>query len=551
MIIFKKKLLNICLMGLLGVFGSVHAELKPYVIPDGLVRGAQFIDLFLPMPIHDGLESNLWGDPVVIPRDMHNGIEDPDWSYWGGNALLGPDGKYYLFLCRWLEDSPKGHAQWRDSQTVYATADKVTGPYSFKGIVGPGHNPEIYQIKDGSYMLGIIEGMYSAKTLTGPWTLSEIPIELRGTSKTRMSNMTFTQRPDGSTLMISRVGHVFISKDGKSPYNKLTTESIYPKFEARFEDPVVWRSHNQYHLMVNNWYGRKAYSMRSLDGIHWIHDPGLGYDPSVAVFEDGTQVGWHKFERSKVIKDSYGRATHMNFAVVDVVKQEDLCNDNHSSKNIVIPIQTERLIRILNQDDLASAPQIVLEIEAEENFNPLRDIDLATLRFGASEVVNFGKGCTVVSHKAAGKNLIVTFNTKGHGFTGANFSGKLLGETKNGALVYGYALLPGKSDQAPALMARAPKISVDKSGQAQISVMVDNFGLKPSTQDALLELFVKTPDGSVLLGKATLKPLAPYANQTIVLQSETQILQKGKKYDFEILINGENNLNIFKHKVSK
>ncbi|WP_139958294.1 hypothetical protein [Flavicella sediminum] len=44
---------------------------------NNFIKGGQFKDLILPMPIINGLESQgLWGNVNVIPRDKDNGIED-------------------------------------------------------------------------------------------------------------------------------------------------------------------------------------------------------------------------------------------------------------------------------------------------------------------------------------------------------------------------------------------------------------------------------------------------------------------------------------------
>lgn len=539
MMYIKKKFELIILIALLGFSVCTFAKKKepePYTPPEGMIRGAQFIDRFLPMPIQKGLETELWGAPVVIPRDVHNGIEDPDWSYWGGNSILGEDGKYHFFVCRWSENSPEGHAGWRHSETAYAVADNPTGPYVFKSVLGPGFNPEIFQVKNGSYVVATfldIPMAFFSDSLTGPWKKSVLPMEWRGMKKTRLSNLTFATRPDGSTLMISRGGIVFISKDGISPYHRVTEESLYPA--PKFEDPVVWRSNNQYHLVVNNWPNKRAYYMRSLDGIHWKQDPGLAYDPGLAVFEDGTKVGWDKFERPKVILDRDKRATHMYFAVVDVVKQEDLCNDNHSSKNIVIPMEVERFIRIVDPEDLFKKKTIQIEIQAEPDFDPLSEIDIKSVRFGASEEVDFGRGCAVINHKASGKNMLITFNADGHGFTKDNFVGKLLGQTKAGALLYGFASLPGKTEEAPALFTRVPSVDIEKE---KISVIVDNFGLKSSAV-SVVEVFLKKGTDLVSLGTASVAALAPYEHREVSIEYTSGMLKKGKKYDFEVSVNGD------------
>ena len=66
-----------------------------------LVKGARFMDRFLPMP-SGKLSRDTWGAKNVLPRYVDNGIEDSIRSYWGGNIMLGDDNKYHLFVCGWL-----------------------------------------------------------------------------------------------------------------------------------------------------------------------------------------------------------------------------------------------------------------------------------------------------------------------------------------------------------------------------------------------------------------------------------------------------------------
>jgi hypothetical protein len=119
---------------------------------EGLAYGGRFMDRFLPMPVQGELTSDTWGADGVVPRYVDNGLEDREWSYWGGKALLGKDGKYHLHVCRWREDSPRGHMEWPRSVVVHAVADLPTGPYRVQDTLGPGHNPEVFQLADGRYV---------------------------------------------------------------------------------------------------------------------------------------------------------------------------------------------------------------------------------------------------------------------------------------------------------------------------------------------------------------------------------------------------------------
>lgn len=149
--------------------------------------------------------------------------------------------------------------------------------------------------------------------------------------------------------MVCRGGGVWISKDGLSTYHQLTDKRIYPAVEGRFEDPVVWKDELQYHLIVNDWLGRIAFYQRSKDGVNWVTEQGEAYMPGISFHKDGKVERWFKYERPKVLQDQYGRATQMNFAVIDTIKWNDLPNDKHSSKNICIPLNKGMRLSILNK----------------------------------------------------------------------------------------------------------------------------------------------------------------------------------------------------------
>ena len=217
---------------------------------------------------------------------------------------------------------------------------------------------------------------------------------------------------------------------------------------------MVWRTEVQYHTIVNDWYGRTAYHLRSKDGVHWKEDPGEAYTIDFDGYEDGTKVRWYKYERPKILQDQYGRATHLYLAVIDVPKKEDLSKDNHSSKNIVLPLVVGRRLKILNTDKItADTKTIRLQILAEEGFDPHADVDVDSLRFGAPEEVDFGRGCKPIGSEKAGKNLVVTFDAAGHGITDDNFAAKLIGKTTEGKLLFGYSRLPGV-DYSPYVIQR-------------------------------------------------------------------------------------------------
>lgn len=510
-----KKLLTLLALSLLG--GILFAQVTDRERPaewDNLIHGARFMDRFLPMP--DGTKGQgLWGTDSVQGRYIDNGIEHPDISFWGGNILQTPDGIYHLYVCGWPELSPKGHMFWGNSTVFHATCDNSIGPFRIVNSVGKGHNPEAYRLDDGRIVVYVIDGYYIAENEDSPvWTYGKFRFDARDRKIIEgLSNLTFARRPDGSRLMVCRGGGVWVSRDGLDAYHQLTDKRVYPAVRGEFEDPVLWRDSLQYHLIVNDWLGRIAFYQRSKDGVHWVTEQGEAYVPGVSYHADGEVEHWFKYERLKIFQDDYGRAIQANFAVIDTIKWEDLPGDRHSSKNISIPLNKGLLLEVLNTEPItASTKRIEVKVRAEEGFNPHTDLDIASLRFGAFGEVNFGRGCKPLRTKAAGRDLIITFNGKGSGITADEWAPKLIGKDAKGQTVFGYARLPYVDYQPALLSARRPRY--DK-GQGALMVNVENYGLSASQTTEVEVLH----DGQSL-GRATIEPLAPYASATATFAVE-------------------------------
>lgn len=481
-----------------------------------LIKGARFMDRFLPMPGNIVAE-DVWGADSVKYRFIDNGIELPETSFWGGNILQTPDGKYHLFVCGWPENSPKGHMFWRHSTVYHATSEYVHGPFAIQDTIGKGHNPEAFVLKDGRIVVYVIDGYYIADSVEGPWTYGKFDFDARDRKIIEgLSNLTFTRRQDDSYLMVCRGGGVWVSRDGLSAYHQLTDERIYPAVDGRFEDPVVWRDSLQYHLIVNDWLGRIAYYQRSKDGIHWVTEQGEAYVPGVSFHKDGYVEHWFKYERPKVFQDQAGRAIQMNFAVIDTIKWEDLPNDNHSSKNICIPLNKGMLLSVLNNKPITnSTAKIEVCIQAEDGFYPQTDVDIESLRFGAFQEVNFGRGCKPVGFRESGKDLIVVFDGKGSGITQDEFAPKMIGESTKGDILYGYARLPYVDYKTALLSSRCPVYDVERK---KLSVEIQNFGLSDSSS-AKVEIFCD--NNPVASGRV--KALKPYEKVILSLNVKKQM----------------------------
>lgn len=529
-----KKLLFFLALSFVGA--TLHAQVTDRERPaewDHLIHGARFMDRFLPMP--DGTKGQtLWGTDSVQGRYVDNGIEHPDISFWGGNILQTPDGIYHLYVCGWPELSPKGHMFWGNSTVFHATCDNPIGPFRIVNSVGKGHNPEAYRLDDGRIVVYVIDGYYIAENEDSPvWTYGKFRFDARDRRIIEgLSNLTFARRPDGSRLMVCRGGGVWVSRDGLDTYHQLTDKRVYPAVRGEFEDPVLWRDSLQYHLIVNDWLGRIAFYQRSKDGVHWVTEQGEAYVPGVSYHADGEVEHWFKYERLKIFQDDYGRAIQANFAVIDTIKWEDLPGDRHSSKNISIPLNKGLLLEVLNTEHItASTKRIEVKVRAEEGFNPHTDLDIASLRFGAFGEVNFGRGCKPLRTKAAGRDLIITFNGKGSGITADEWAPKLIGKDAKGQTVFGYARLPYVDYQPALLSARRPRY--DKE-QGALMVNVENYGLSVSQATEIEVLH----DGKSI-GRTAIGSLAPYASATATFAVDTPVETEQGTFEVLFLLDGK------------
>lgn len=522
-----------CLWTLTPSYGQITERPRPKEW-DHLVEGARFKDRFLPMPKGKVITASNWGAEGVRKRYIDNGIEDGERSYWGGNILKGDDGKFHLYVCGWPERSDKGHMEWPNSIVYHTVSDHSIGPYKIVDTIGKGHNPEIFRSKNGMYVIYVINGYYISDSYNGPWEYKKFIFDQRDRPIIEgLSNLTFAKREDGSNLMVCRGGGIWFSETGLSPYQQVTDKRVYPAVEGEFEDPVVWRDHIQYHLIVNDWLGRIAFYQRSKDGVNWVTDPGEAYMPGISVHEDGVKEDWFKYERIKVLQDQYGRAYQANFAVIDTLKLEDKPLDRHSSKNISIPLNPGMLIEMLNTEmPTANTKFIRIKILNESNFDPSHELDIKTLRFGASEQVNFGKGSRAIKMEDTSDGVIITFENSGHGLKKDEFAPKLIGKTKSGKLQYGYTRVPWVTYKEAILSARKPKLN-QEDGKQQMQIKVDNFG-EVKSQEAILELYKKVGQQYELIEKSRIPALLPYASTKVFMNA--RVLTKGENYPMKIVI---------------
>lgn len=297
--------------------------------------------------------------------------------------------------------------------------------------------------------------LFTSDSMAGPWKrLGTMVVDTSNSdvSKERSyvysRNLSGVHLDNGRFLFVSKAGGLMISKgtDPLGPYKVVSKEirhnPIIPEKyrDSGYEDPVLWKDDVQFHMMINAFWDYRAIYLRSPDGINWKFNPGTAYTPHDTSYEDGTLTHWYKLERPHVLQDEFGRVTHLSLAVIDVPKADDLAKDKHNSKNIIMPLVLHKRIKMLNKNKVnKNTTSIKILIKSEKGFNAKKDIDISSLRYGASEEVNYGRGSKIIRTQARGSDLVLIFN--GYGITDSNFAGKLLGKTKRGKLLIGFSKL--------------------------------------------------------------------------------------------------------------
>ena len=298
-----------------------------------------------------------------------------------------------MFADRWA-GSQGFNPGWQGSDPIHAVGGKsALGPYTDKGYAYSdssfgsdphhGHNSQVVALLNGTYAMIVSEvvpfTIFTASSLDGPWTPCSgspgsglsVPSGFGGNTN-YASNVSLVVRPDGNFEITQRHGLLALSTNGIcGPYKAQQPTNTYPSNEAipsqysasifpnrqkhsdpmgpstvestywLAEDPVIWFSGGQYHVLYDYPDDRVGYHLTSTDGIHNWTDQGLAYDPRYAQqifsYTDGTVDHWFKMERPNVVIEN-GLITHVTFAVSDVDKNNQIsAGTNHGSKVIVVP----------------------------------------------------------------------------------------------------------------------------------------------------------------------------------------------------------------------
>ncbi|MFI3289621.1 MAG: glycoside hydrolase family protein [Rikenellaceae bacterium] len=244
--------------------------------------------------------------PTVF--DKSNVVEFDDYNIWGTNIVKGKDGKYHAIYSRWAKS--RGHLAWvTHSEIAHATADKLTGPYTFQNLVLPPrgrefwdgdvtHNPHLleyngkyYLYHMGNYGSGYWDetpdtlmpkpkddewwvnrnnqrvGLAIADDINGEWKRFPKPLIDIDSTQVMTSTPTISIRPDGKFLLAykyveksdnklkgGRVIHVTALSDSpEGPFVKTGRPFItHPTASFAIDDHVEWFQDGRYYCIAKD-----------------------------------------------------------------------------------------------------------------------------------------------------------------------------------------------------------------------------------------------------------------------------------------------------------
>ena len=253
----------------------------------------------------------------------------------GGNAVLGKDGQYHLFMAEIGPAGRKGLGGWqRGSQIAHAVSARPDGPYKRQGLVaGPEHHNPTLQVSphDGSWNL------YSIKGGSGPIVVSSSTDQGKSWSSTSPGTVVSgEQNPgpllgkDGNMTMWYRASAPIHGGKGQpSNPSACSSESIgvsycatptapcsgghNPIFNHTAEDPSVFVDHRgNYHMLVNALPGGCSPKLQqgghswSRDGVTWSEPRAGAYDTTLR-FTDGASLQCTRRERPQMVLDQAGK----------------------------------------------------------------------------------------------------------------------------------------------------------------------------------------------------------------------------------------------------
>ena len=264
--------------------------------------------------------------PVVRER---LGYLDKAHTSWGGNAVLGADGQWHLFVAEIACVAPHrrrcGLSNWKTrSQVAHAIASHPDGPYVRQGLILPPmhHNPTVHTVPgaDATWWL------YTTSDWAGPikvtssrdqgqtWAKEMLvaPHQNPGPVLHRNGSMTLFHRRDDVELPGPTCSSEAIMAHRCAGPSHGCVEGGRPVFNHTGEDPSVFIDHRgNWHMLLNAlpWMcvpkqqqGGHAWSR---DGVTWS-EPRVGAYTTTVEFTDGGSTTCDRRERPQMMLDPNG-----------------------------------------------------------------------------------------------------------------------------------------------------------------------------------------------------------------------------------------------------
>lgn len=259
------------------------------------------------------------------------GYMDDQHTSWGGNAVLGSDDLWHLYVAEIACNSEDtgvrcGLGGWQSySQVAHAVSKNPDGPYTRRELILPQehHNPTL-QVSpvDGSWHL------YSISQGSGPIVLSSSADEGKTWTSTTPGVQVSQYQNPAPVLMKDGSMTMFYRDDADLPEPTCSTESIgvqyckshaagcsggfNPIFNHTAEDPSVFiDGRGNWHMLVNALphkctpkYQQGGHAW-SRDGVTWS-EPRVGAFNTTILFTDGTSMRCKRRERPQMVMDQDG-----------------------------------------------------------------------------------------------------------------------------------------------------------------------------------------------------------------------------------------------------
>lgn len=266
-----------------------------------------------------------------VDRASGLGYIDPKHSSWGGNAVLGSDGQWHLYMAEIACDSKDsgtrcGLGGWGShSQVAHAVSKAPEGPYVRKELTfgQEHHNPTlIVSPVDKSW------NIYSIRATSGPIVMSRSTDEGKTWTSSTPGTQVSTEQNPGPVLFKNGSMTMFYRSHANLPKPTCSGESIgvqycsnstsvcsggrNPIFKHTAEDPSVFiDKRGNWHMLVNALPGgcnpktHQGGHAWSRDGITWS-EPRVGAYNTTVLFTDGTSMTCTRRERPQMVLDADG-----------------------------------------------------------------------------------------------------------------------------------------------------------------------------------------------------------------------------------------------------